>query len=229
MPALIVEDLAKSFTLHLQGSAVIPVLEHAHLSLEPGTCTVLSGASGHGKSTLLKLIYSSYRTASGRILIAHEGQMVDLVAAPPRRVLAVRKATLGYVSQFLRCVPRVPAVDVVAEPLVALGTAREHARERARTLLRRLNVKDRLIDLPPATFSGGEQQRVNIARAFIHRYPVLLDEPSASLDAENRAIVTDMILEAKAAGTAMLGIFHDPDVRERVADRIVPIGPMRAV
>jgi alpha-D-ribose 1-methylphosphonate 5-triphosphate synthase subunit PhnL len=144
-------------------------------------------------------------------------------------MLAIRRRTIGYVSQFLRCVPRVPAVDVVAEPLLALGVAREAARERAAALLRRLRIPERLLALPPATFSGGEQQRVNIARGFIHGYPLLLlDEPTASLDAANRATVVELIREAKAAGAAILGVFHDRDVRDTVADRLIDIEALRA-
>ncbi len=140
----------------------------------------------------------------------------------------MRRRTLGYVSQFLRVVPRVPALDIVAEPLVALGTDREAARERAAALLERLDIAPRLWGLPPATFSGGEQQRVNIARGFIHPFPVLLlDEPTASLDAANRDRVVELILEAKRRGAACLGIFHDADVRGRVADRMLDLHPAR--
>ncbi len=220
--AVRLEGIKKGFTLHLQDGASIPVFDGVDLEVDPGECVVLTGASGVGKSTLLKLIYGNYRTLGGKVLIDHGGRMIDLVKASPRTILSVRRRTLGYVSQFLRCVPRVAARDVVAEPLLALGVSRREARERAEALLARLNIPDRLFDLPPATFSGGEQQRVNIARGFVHPYPVLLlDEPTASLDADNRAIVVDFIQEAKARGAAMIGIFHDADVRDQVADRRV--------
>jgi len=121
-------------------------------------------------------------------------------------------------------VPRVAAIDVVAEPLVASGVAREDARARAGALLARLNVPERLWSLPPATFSGGEQQRVNIARGFLPDLPILLlDEPTASLDAANRAIVVDLINEKKQRGTAIASIVHDDDVRTRAADRVIDI------
>ena len=186
------------------------------------------GASGVGKSTLLKLIYGNYRALGGKVLIDHGGRVIDLVQATPRQVLSVRRQTLGYVSQFLRCVPRVPARDVVAEPLIALGVSHHAARARAEALLTRLNIPERLFNLPPATFSGGEQQRVNIARGFAHDYPILLlDEPTASLDADNRAVVVGIIQEAKKRGAAMIGIFHDTDVRDQVADRRIALEPAR--
>jgi alpha-D-ribose 1-methylphosphonate 5-triphosphate synthase subunit PhnL len=223
------EDVRKSFTLHLQDGVVIPVFEAASLAVQRGECVVLTGASGIGKSTLLKLIYGNYKPLAGRLLLRHDDEEIDLAQASPHRMLALRRRVIGYVSQFLRCVPRVPALDVVAEPLLALGEEQDRARARAAALLTRLRIPERLQALPPATFSGGEQQRVNIARGFIHRYPLLLlDEPTASLDADNRATVVDMIGEAKAAGAAVLGVFHDSDVREAVADRLVDIEALRA-
>jgi alpha-D-ribose 1-methylphosphonate 5-triphosphate synthase subunit PhnL len=223
------EGIKKGFTLHLQDGASIPVFDGVELEVDPGECVVLTGASGVGKSTLLKLIYGNYRALGGKVLIDHGGRMIDLVKASPRTIMSVRRRTLGYVSQFLRCVPRVAARDVVAEPLLALGVSRREARGRAETLLARLNIPERLFDLPPATFSGGEQQRVNIARGFVHPYPVLLlDEPTASLDTDNRAVVIDLIQEAKARGAAMIGIFHDADVRDQVADRRIMLETERA-
>jgi alpha-D-ribose 1-methylphosphonate 5-triphosphate synthase subunit PhnL len=228
-PVIILEDVRKSFTLHLQDGMVIPVFEAASLAVRAGECVVLTGASGIGKSTLLKLIYGNYKPLGGRLLLRHGDEEIDLARASPHKMLEIRRRTVGYVSQFLRCVPRVPAIDVVAEPLLALGVAHEAARERAGALLRRLRIPERLLALPPATFSGGEQQRVNIARGFIHGYPLLLlDEPTASLDADNRSTVVELIKEATAAGAAIVGVFHDPDVRDAVADRLVDIEGLRA-
>ena len=222
------EALAKGFTLHLQGGVRIPVLSGVGLELRAGECVVLSGPSGVGKSTLMRSLYGNYRAESGRILIRHSGEMVDLASADPRTILAVRHETLGYVSQFLRVVPRVPALDIVAEVLVGRGTALDEARRIATNLLLRLNIPRRLHSLPPATFSGGEQQRVNLARGFIGGHPVLLlDEPTASLDAENRAVVVAMINETKARGTAIIAICHDTDVRDAIADRLFPLMPMQ--
>src|SRR3984957_961458 len=222
------DALAKTFTLHLQGGVRIPVLSGVGMEVRAGECVVLSGPSGVGKSTLMRSLYGNYRAETGHILVRHRGEMVDLANADPRTILAVRHETLGYVSQFLRVVPRVPALDVVAEVLVGRGTALEEARRVATELLLRLNIPRRLHGLPPATFSGGEQQRVNLARGFIGNHPVLLvDEPTASLDAENRAVVVAMINEAKARGTAIIAICHDTDVRDKIADRLFALRPLQ--
>jgi alpha-D-ribose 1-methylphosphonate 5-triphosphate synthase subunit PhnL len=218
--------LAKSFTLHLRGGLVMPVLAGIDLDAHGGECVVLSGPSGAGKSTLMRSLYGNYRAESGSILIRHNGAMVDLAAADPRTILAVRHETLGYVSQFLRVVPRISALDVVAEVLLTRGFDLDSARDRARSLLLRLNIPSRLHAIPPATFSGGEQQRVNLARGFIAVHPILLlDEPTASLDAENRGIVIRMVEEAKARGTAIVAICHDADVRDAIADRLFTMAP----
>lgn len=221
---LSVRDVAKTFTMHLRDGVVLPVVNGVSFDVEAGECVVLGGPSGVGKSSILKMVYGNYGVDSGQILLARNGEMVDLASANPRDTLELRRNVIGYVSQFLRTVPRVSALDVVAEPLLARGVARDPARDKASALLARLNLPERLWSLPPATFSGGEQQRVNIARGFITDHPVLLlDEPTASLDATNRGVVVEMIAEKKAAGTAMLGIFHDDDVRSDVASRIVDV------
>ncbi|CDX23727.1 carbon-phosphorus lyase complex subunit [Mesorhizobium sp. ORS 3324] len=221
---LVVSDVAKSFTMHLRDGVTLPVVAGVSFSIRAGECAVLGGPSGAGKSSILKMLYGNYAVDEGQIIVQHEGGLIDLASASPRTVLAVRRHTIGYVSQFLRTVPRVSALDVVAEPLVERGEDREGAREKARTLLAQLNLPEKLWALPPATFSGGEQQRVNIARGFITEHPILLlDEPTASLDARNRDVVVELIAAKKAAGVALLGIFHDQDVREAVADRVIDV------
>jgi alpha-D-ribose 1-methylphosphonate 5-triphosphate synthase subunit PhnL len=218
--------LAKSFTLHLRGGLLMPVLSNVDLDVHAGECVVLTGPSGAGKSTLMRSLYGNYRAESGSILIRHHGAMTDIATADPRTILAVRHETLGYVSQFLRVVPRVPALDVVAEVLLTRGIAQDPAREKSRVLLHQLNIPPRLHAIPPATFSGGEQQRVNLARGFIAGHPILLlDEPTASLDAENRAVVIRMVRDAKANGTAIVAICHDADVRDAIADRLFTMTP----
>ncbi len=220
------EGVAKAFTLHLQGGTRIPVLGGVDLVVNPGECVALWGPSGAGKSTLMRCLYGNYGAGAGRILLRHRGEEIDLVTADPRTVIEARRETIGYVSQFLRVIPRVATRDIVAEPMIARGMVKAEALTRATALLTRLNLPDRLHGLPPATFSGGEQQRVNLARGFAPGYPVLLlDEPTASLDAGNRAVVVEMIREAKAAGTAIVGIFHDAEVREAVADRLFDVIP----
>ena len=221
---LVVSDVAKTFVMHLQGGICLPVVAGVSFSLKSGECAVLGGPSGAGKSSILKMVYGNYAVERGQIIVSHVGKLIDLATADPRTVLAVRRDTIGYVSQFLRTVPRVSALDVVAEPLVARGAAKDAAQERAKALLALLNLPERLWALPPATFSGGEQQRVNIARGFITDHPILLlDEPTASLDAKNREVVIGLIRQKKGEGVAMLGIFHDEDVRDAVADRIIDV------
>jgi alpha-D-ribose 1-methylphosphonate 5-triphosphate synthase subunit PhnL len=221
---LVVSQLAKSFTMHLRDGIRLPVVAGVWFSIKAGECAVLGGPSGAGKSSILKMLYGNYSADEGQIIVDHAGQLIDLAKASPRAILQIRRDTIGYVSQFLRTVPRVSALDVVAEPLVARGKTRAAAQDRARELLGRLNLPEKLWALPPATFSGGEQQRVNIARGFITPHPVLLlDEPTASLDARNREVVIELIADKKAAGVALLGIFHDADVREAVADRVIDV------
>ena len=220
------EGLEKQFVLHLRGGLRLPVLAHVDLHVAAGECVALVGPSGAGKSTLLRALYGNYHADAGRILVRHEAALVDIAAAAPRTVVRVRADTLGYVSQFLRVVPRVPALDIVAD--AARGVSREQAREMAAALLLRLHIPARMHALPPATFSGGEQQRVNLARGFIGGHPVLLlDEPTASLDAARADIVVDMIAEAKQNGAAIVGIFHDVAVRDRVADRLHHVTPLQ--
>lgn len=221
---LVVSEVFKSFTMHLRDGLKLPVVANVSFSVAGGQCVVLGGPSGIGKSSILKMLYGNYAVDSGQILVDHKGRIIDIASADPRSVLEVRRDTIGYVSQFLRTVPRVAAIDVVAEPLVARGTPADAARAAAGDLLAMLNLPRELWQLPPATFSGGEQQRVNIARGFItdHRI-LLLDEPTASLDAVNRAVVVDLIRAKKKAGVALLGIFHDAEVREAVADDILDV------
>lgn len=225
MTAMIdIADANKTFTMHLQGGIELPVVRGATFHVDPGECVVLSGPSGAGKSSILKMIFGNYRCDSGRIRIRHRGEVIDLATAEPRQILTVRRATIGYVSQFLRAVPRVATIDVVAEPLIVNGLGRADAQVRAGELLHRLNIPERLWQLPPATFSGGEQQRVNIARGFISELPILLlDEPTASLDAANRAVVVELVAEKKRQGVAMVAIVHDDEIRHLIADRIVDV------
>ncbi len=255
MFALKLSGVGKTFTMHLQGGIRLPVLRDVTFAAEPGQCIVLAGPSGTGKSSILKLIYGAYRCEAGEILVRHGENLVDVATAEPRRILALRRGVIGYVSQFLRVVPRVPTLAVVAESLERVPARREPARDsvrleangaspastatqfdpggalldpayaRAAELLCRLNIPEWLWTLPPATFSGGEQQRVNIARGFLPDLPVLLlDEPTASLDAANRAVVVDLIAEKKQQGAAIIAIVHDEDVRDAIADQVIDVG-----
>ena len=228
------KQVSKRFKLHNQNGAELQVLHRVDLSVGAGECVVLDGPSGMGKSTLLKLIYANYRATSGQIEVHQaDGRVLDLTQASPRELVRMRRDTVGYVSQFLRVIPRVSALDVVAEPLIEDATdqpeAIEAAREQARVWLTRLRIPERLWHLPPATFSGGEQQRINIARNMIKPRPILLlDEPTASLDAANTQTVIDLIHEAVGRGAALVGIFHDAHVGAAVATRRVDVAQFRS-
>ncbi|MFK7701455.1 phosphonate C-P lyase system protein PhnL [Pseudomonas caspiana] len=222
-----VRDLSKTFTLHQQNGVVLNVLRGMNFTVRGGECLVLHGDSGAGKSTLLRTLYANYLPAGGSIRVQQDGQWLELVGAEPRQVLAVRRQTLGYVSQFLRVIPRVSSLDVVMEPALSRGWSKADAKTRAEQLLTRLNIPQRLWQLAPGTFSGGEQQRINIARGFMVPWPVLLlDEPTASLDDSNRQVVLELMNEAKNAGAALIGIFHDRTAREAVADRYLDMTPV---
>ena len=213
-------SVSKKFKLFNQQNAIISVIENANLNISPGECVALVGASGSGKSTLMRMIYGNYLATSGSILV--DG--INLTKAEPREILEVRKRKLGYVSQFLRVVPRVPTLKVVAEPLLSIGKPETESLEMAEELLEELNIPKKLWQLSPTTFSGGEQQRVNIARGFSYEFPaLLLDEPTASLDKENRDIVISLINRAKNKGTAIVGIFHDQQARELICDREIDV------
>ena len=228
------KQVSKRFTMHNQEGAQLQVLDQVNLSVQAGECVVLDGPSGMGKSTLLKLIYANYRASSGQIEVRQaNGTILELTQAEPRELVRMRRDTVGYVSQFLRVIPRVSALDVVAEPLLedATGLPAEMAaaREQARHWLTRLRIPERLWSLPPATFSGGEQQRINIARNMIKPRPLLLlDEPTASLDAANSQTVIELIGEALSRGAALVGIFHDAQVGQAVATRRVDVTQFRS-
>ena len=223
---LSVSKLEKSFHLYQQNNAHISVLSGASFDVDAGECVALTGPSGCGKSSLMRMIYGNYRAEAGSIMIGD----TDLLTATPREVMAIRRSVVGYVSQFLRVLPRIPTIKVVAEPFVRAGGGETEAEQRAGELLTRLRIPENLWSLSPLTFSGGEQQRVNIARGFVYPYRLLLlYEPTASLDPRNRRTVVELIAEAKLRGVAMVGIFHDVNVRREAADREVDVSKFNRV
>jgi alpha-D-ribose 1-methylphosphonate 5-triphosphate synthase subunit PhnL len=231
-PSLMLDarGVTKTFTLHTQGGLRIAALNGVDLSVSRGECVVLAGPSGAGKSTLLRCLYGNYLASAGSIMLRDDTRAdrhLQLVGAAPHEIMRVRRDVVGYVSQFLRAIPRIPTLDLVAEPLIARGVESTEAHARAAELLARLRIPARLWPLAPATFSGGEQQRVNIARGLIAAHPVLLlDEPTASLDAVNRDTVAALIVEARERGAAIVGIFHDGETRAKVATRRLELAPL---
>jgi alpha-D-ribose 1-methylphosphonate 5-triphosphate synthase subunit PhnL len=222
------ENLSKSFIVHTLGGKVINGCERVSFSIGPGELLGLAGPSGSGKSSILKCIYRTYIPTSGVVhYVSEEFGPVDLTQASEHVIVRLRSREIGYVTQFLKVLPRVPAVDVVAEPLMWRGVPLEEARRNACDMLDRLRIPRVLYDAYPATFSGGEQQRVNVARAVIARPRLLLlDEPTASLDRLSVGIIVDMLRDLKKEGCTMIGIFHDRNLMESVADRAYEMSPI---
>ncbi len=222
---LAVNELKKQFVLHVLGGKRVVALRGLSFAVEEGAFVGVLGPSGGGKSTLLKCLYRTYLASHGSVAYTTaRGATVDLARADDETLIALRGAEIGYVSQFLRPTPRVTAVDLVARPLIGRGVAREEAQARAAAILRRLALPDDLLDGYPVLFSGGEQQRVNIARALIAPPRLLLlDEPTSALDAANQQTVLTLLRETHAAGTTIIGTFHDLDVIRQLADRYLHI------
>lgn len=228
-PILTVKKLNKRFSLHEQ-KTFIPSCDDVDLTVCNKEMTALVGPTGCGKSSVLKCIYRTYLPRGGRILYhAEDGNTTDLAQASDHRILELRKRDIGFVTQFLHCLPRKATLDVVGEPLVVRGEKKAAARDAAADILRLLNVPERLWHVPPATFSGGEKQRVNLARGLISRPRLLLlDEPTASLDPATTERVIDLLSAIKAKGVAMLAVFHHPELVRRLADRVVELTPQGA-
>lgn len=223
-PLLNVENLSKTFYLHEQNK-VIPSSSQVNLTVYSGKLTALIGPTGAGKSSVLKSIYRTYLPSSGRLLYeTAAGATLDLALALEHRILELRREEIGFVTQFLHTLPRQKTLDVVAMPLYQQGIDRTEGRARAAELLTELNIPERLWEVPPATFSGGEKQRVNLARGLIASPRLLLlDEPTASLDANTTDRVVALIQRKKEQGTGMLAIFHHADLVQRLADDVVEL------
>jgi len=230
LPVLQVKGYSKHFYLHEQNK-LIPSSHNVSFTVNAGALTALVGPTGVGKSSVLKGIYRSYLPSAGRILYRDAmGHELDLALASEHKILELRRREIGFVTQFLHCLPRQATLDVVAQPLLALGVARQEAHQRAAGLLSAMNLPERLWSVSPATFSGGERQRVNLARGLIAKPRLLLlDEPTASLDPKTTDIVIGLIEGLKAEGTAILAVFHHPETIRRLADEVVELAPPPAV
>ena len=220
----VIKNLSKENRLHHQGGSKINVIKNCNLEIKKGECVALTGSSGSGKSTLIRMIYGNYLYNSGQISI--DGEILSFKT--PRKTIELRRSKIGYVSQFLRVIPRVKTIDTVLEPLLLNKIGYKKGIIKVKKMLKELNINQNLWELSPSTFSGGEQQRVNIARGFIFDYPVLLlDEPTASLDNKNRDVVLSLIKKTKKKNTAILGIFHDQEIRKEICDREIDVSLMK--
>ena len=220
-----VRELSKNFTLHEQNNKVLPGVKRISFTVKSGKLTALTGSSGAGKSSLLKCIYRTYLTETGEIsYLTAAGNWLNLATASEYEILYLRRNEISFVTQFLHCLPRQTTLDVVAKPLFDLGCKRNQAIERAAILLQKMQVPERLWKISPATFSGGEKQRVNLARGMI-LCPrlLLLDEPTASLDANTSKLVVELIQSIKQMGTGILAVLHDPELIAVLADDIVTV------
>lgn len=222
MTILTVDNLSKTFAMHVLGETRVVGLNDVSFAVDGGEFLGVVGRSGSGKSSLLKCLYRTYEPTGGQARYESRNGPINLVTCSEREVLALRGGEIGYASQFLDEIPRVPAVDVVARPLRESGVAPADARNRAADLLERLRLPDDLFEAYPATFSGGERQRVNLARAIAPRPRLLLlDEPTSALDPETRGAAIDLLRSYLNDGTTVIGVFHKRDVIEELTDRVV--------
>jgi len=223
--AIEVKGLYKTFTMHILNDKIIDALHDLDFYIREGEIVGLAGKSGAGKSTLIKCIYRTCIPSKGEIIYnSKKFGAIDLAKANDYEILALRKSEITYCSQFLSVIPRVTAIDVIADSLVSKGESWEKSREVAKEYLSKLGLDEELWDAYPSTFSGGEQQRINVARAIISKPNFLLiDEPTASLDQKTKDIVIDMVLDLKRQGTSVLCITHDPYTMEHIADRVIEL------
>lgn len=217
---LVIEDLEKSFTMHVS-KREIHACKGISLKLAKGEFIGITGKSGSGKSTILKGIYRTNLPQKGRIFYDSEKfGLIDLCQASERQMIYLRKQEIGYVSQFLRIMPRTTARQIIEHAVLEMGADEETARHRAKDMLEHFELEPALWDMYPNTFSGGEKLRLNIAAAMVKKPRLLLlDEPTASLDNSSKQKVRDLIEQLKLEGTTMLGIFHDLEFMEGLCDR----------
>ncbi|MDJ0580307.1 phosphonate C-P lyase system protein PhnL [Crocosphaera sp.] len=221
-----IENLSKRFFLHEQQKS-IPSAQNVSMEAFSGKITAITGDSGVGKSSILKCVYGTYLASQGSIFYyTKDGEYLDLAKVTEQEMIRLRKTDISFVTQFLHCLPRQSTIDVVAKPLFDLGMNQKEAREKTKHLLAEIKLPERLWNLSPSTFSGGEKQRVNIARGMIFSPRLLLlDEPTASLDKASVERVVKVIERIKTSGTAILIILHDPDLVSRLADFEVYLSP----
>ncbi len=220
-PILTIKNLSKNFYLHEQQKEIKSCADIS-FTLDKGGFIGIVGTSGAGKSTVLRCIYRTYLTTQGEVIYdSLQYGNIDLVSADERKIIYLRKAEIGYVSQFLSILPRTTARQHVVDAALEAGFSQEEAEQRAVSMLEYFRLRSDLWELYPATFSGGEKLRLNLAHAMV-KTPrlLLLDEPTASLDPDTKLLVRDLLLKLKNEGTSMLGIFHDLEFMDGLCDKV---------
>jgi len=228
-PAVLeVRGLHKTFTLHTVDGRTVSSLHGVDLDVAAGEHVALAGASGAGKSSLLRCVHRTYLPDAGTVTLHRAGidggGPVELTALPDRALARLRARELGYVSQFLAAPPRTGPLELVAAAARRRGLERTAAAEAAADALRRLALDEALWDVDCGVLSGGERQRVNLAAATV-RPPrlLLLDEPVSALDPANRERALELIASLSGDGVAVLAVFHDADAMRALATRVVEL------
>ncbi|MGY5344281.1 phosphonate C-P lyase system protein PhnL [Paenibacillus glucanolyticus] len=219
-PILSIHNLSKSFMLHNLDKH-IKAIDRVDFELQEGEFVGITGKSGSGKSTILKSIYRTYVINEGSIwYISKRFGRMNLAEASEREMVYLRKHEIGYVSQFLNAMPRTTARELVEQAIVEMGNGEDFAKQEAEHMLAHFELDEYLWDSYPATFSGGEKLRLNIARAMVkHPRLLLLDEPTASLDNASKIKVRELLEQLMREGTTMLGIFHDLEFMKNLCHR----------
>lgn len=218
-----VKDFSKSFRIHALGRDVV-AFRGVSFTLRAGELLLVRGPNGVGKSSLLRCLYRTYVPDGGSAVFHSARGAVDLARAADVDIALLRRTEIGHVTQFLRPRPRVSALDLVAEPLILAGAQAEEARATAGGWLGDLGLKEAIWGAYPSTFSGGEQQKINLARALIApRRLLLLDEPTSALDVRARAALRDRLAGLKDRGVALIAIFHHAEDVAGLADREVEL------
>ena len=219
-----IQNLSKKFYLHEQ-ERQIKSCQNINFAVEKGGFIGIVGTSGAGKSTVLRCIYRTYLATSGSVWYDSLAfGKIDLVKAKEREIIQLRKAEIGYVSQFLSILPRTSARNYVINGAQEAGFSYAEASQKAEEMLRYFKLGENLWDLYPNTFSGGEKLRLNLAHAMV-KAPrlLLLDEPTASLDNNTKILVKELLMKMKAEGTSMVGIFHDLEFMDGLCDKVFNI------
>jgi ABC-type lipoprotein export system ATPase subunit len=194
-------DLNKTYFLE---NETIEVLKNTNLSVKKGSFVVISGPSGSGKSTLLNILGSLDRPTKGRVIF----DSVDIFSHDDRRLSEIRNQKMGFVFQFHHLLAEFSCVENVALPAMVNGNAPDKALRKAQQLLEKFDIGDKKNRLPDQ-ISGGERQRVSIARAMVNDPLVIFaDEPTGNLDEENTNKLLDVFKGLKNEGTTIILVTH---------------------